>query len=179
MAETPAVRIWTSRGVFTALCFFLIMGSLLPLNTMPRAWAPPDVLLALTFAWVVRRPDFVPVWLVGAIFLLTDMLYDRPPGLWTAVIVLATEYLRKRAVSMRNLPFPVEWMTVAMVAVAATLAYRVILAATLLPVPPLDLTAIQLLATLITYPLVAGLSHWLFNVRRVSPGEVDSLGHRL
>ena len=49
-------RTWPMRLAFVALALVVVFFHLLPLETVPRQWAPPDVLLAFTFAWVLRRP---------------------------------------------------------------------------------------------------------------------------
>ena len=46
----------------------------------------------------------------------------RPPGLWAAIVVLGVEFLRNREADSRDLPFLVEWGTVALLMLAMTLA---------------------------------------------------------
>ena len=65
--------------------------------------------------------------------LLADFLFQRPPGLWAALVVLAAEALKARAVGLRDLPFPVEWVSVGTTLVGITLAYRLVLAVLLEP----------------------------------------------
>ena len=72
-------RTWPMRAAFVALSLALIFVHLLPLETVPRKWAPPDILLAFAFAWVLRRPDYVPALLVAGVFLMADLLLQRPP----------------------------------------------------------------------------------------------------
>jgi rod shape-determining protein MreD len=179
MAETPTARRWLGRLTFLGLALLIVFAQLLPLNTIPRLWASPDLLLALTLVWVARRPDLLPVPLIALVFLVTDLLFQRPPGLWTALVLILTEIVRARAATLRNVPFPLEWMTVAAGILAVTLANRAVLAIVLTPQAPLGLTLIQTLMTVLVYPLVVGLSHVLFGVSRPAPGEVDALGHRL
>lgn len=175
----PITRIWVARILFIVLSLCIIFADLLPLNTMPRSWAPPDLMLALTFVWVVRRPSFVPITLIAAIFLLADLIYLRPPGLWAAIVVVGSELLRSRAAALRNVTLPLEWATVAGVMLGAMAVNRVVLAGTVVDQAPLVLTLIQLVLTILVYPLVVAASHYLFGVRKSAPGQVDALGHRL
>ena len=50
MAETATPHAWTMRICFCALALLIIFFHLIPLDTVPRRWAPPDLLLAFTFA---------------------------------------------------------------------------------------------------------------------------------
>ncbi|SLN75731.1 rod shape-determining protein MreD [Roseisalinus antarcticus] len=180
MAErSPATQTWIGRGMYAGLVLVLVFLHLLPLDTRPPGWVPPDLMLALTFAWAARRPDYVPVLLVAAAFLLTDLLFHRPPGLWTGLVILATEALRARSLDLRAVPFPLEWATIAFAVVAVTLGNRFVLAITMTDQAPLALTMMQMILTVLAYPVVTGLSYGLFGVRRPAPGEVDALGHRL
>ena len=72
MADSPVARIWIGRAVYLAVAMAIIFLQLLPLDTAPPEWAPPDVLLAVTLAWVARRPEFLPFFVVFLVFLLTD-----------------------------------------------------------------------------------------------------------
>ena len=51
MAEpTPAMQLWLARLSFLGLATMLVFLRLLPLDTLPRLWAAPDILLAATLA---------------------------------------------------------------------------------------------------------------------------------
>jgi rod shape-determining protein MreD len=45
--------------------------------------------------------------------------------------------------------------------------------------PTLGLTLLQLIATILAYPLVVAVTVFAFGLRRAAPGEVDDRGHRL
>ena len=179
MADAIQSRFWVGRLIFVLVMLALVFALLLPLNTQPRGWAAPDLLLCVTLAWVTRRPEFVPVLLVAAVFLATDLLFHRPPGLWTALVLILTQMLRARATGLRNVPFWLEWATVAMGIVAVTLANRMVLAAVMTPQAPLGLTLSQMLTTILCYPVVVVVAYALFGLSRPALGEVDARGRRL
>lgn len=179
MADAPATQVWIGRLVFIIFAMILIFGQLLPLDTRPDVWAAPNWLLAITLAWVARRPDYVPVFVVAVIFLLADLLFQRPPGLWTALVVILTEMLRARTTRMRDLPLLLEWGTVAVGIVAITLINRAVLMVVMSPQQPLALTLIEMVMTIVFFPLVIVIAQFVFGVARPALGQVDSRGHRL
>lgn len=178
MAENAVLHMWVMRLTYLGLGLFVMFFSLLPLQTLPQGWAGPDVIVALTFAWVLRRPEYVPPLLVAAVILLGDLMFHRPPGLWAALVVIAAETLRARHIGLRDLTFAVEWVSVATTLVVMTLAYRTVLAVLLVDQAPLGLSLIQLLMTLLAYPVVVVVSQTLFGVRKLAPGDIDALGGR-
>jgi rod shape-determining protein MreD len=179
MAEAVDKHIWAGRAAYLALVAALIFVGVLPLDTLPPSWAGPDLVMAVTLVWVTRRPDYVPVWLIAATFLLCDLIFQRPPGLWAALVIVMTEMLRGRATQLRGMPFLFEWLTVGVGLIVATLVYRMALGLVLVPRPPGLLHLSQLAATILAYPLVAALAHWLFGVSRPALGEIDRRGKRL
>ena len=80
-------RVWSFRFLYVASCAAIMFFHLLPLQTSPGRWGAPDFLSALTYAWVLRRPEYVPALLIAAMMLLADMLFMRPPGLQAALVV--------------------------------------------------------------------------------------------
>jgi len=172
MAETGSVHLWLMRALFVALAGALVFARLLPLDTLPPGWAGPDLFIALAFAWAVRRPDYVPPLLVAALALTMDLLLQRPPGLWAAMTLLGCETLRRRAPALRDLTFLAEWAAVAGTLVVMTLSYRLVLTVLMVDQAPLGLSLMQLLSTLVAYPLVAALSHLVFGVRKRVPGDL-------
>lgn len=179
MAETPTVQIWTGRLIFVVLAALIIFLQLLPLDTRPEIWPLPDFLLLIALGWSARRPDFAPVTFIAAIFLLADLLFQRPPGLWAGLVVILTEVFRRRARQLRNTPILLEWGSVAVGIVAINLAYRFALALTATPQAPLTLTILQIAMTILCYPVILGIAHLVFGVSRPAPGQTDSFGHRL
>jgi rod shape-determining protein MreD len=179
MAETLPPRLWLRHAVFLLLAFALVFLKLLPLNTTPRILPFPDLLLLITCLWAVRRPDYLSVISVAAVFLLADFLFQRPPGLMAALAVVATEGLRARAPGLRAATFGMEWLTVALAILAVTLAGRFALAIVMMPQAPLGLTLLQMIVTILTYPLAVALAWGLFGITRPALGEVNALGQRL
>ena len=179
MAKAADRKTWVNRGVFIILAFVFIVVDLVPRDMRPPVWAAPDFLLAATLAWVARKPTYLPVLVVAAFFLMTDFLFMRPPGLWAALVVILTEVIRGQNRDFRNMPFLVEWGTIATGIVAITLVNRLVLAIVMLPQAPLGLTLLEMLATIAVYPAVLIIAHFVFGVTRTAPGETGNRGHLL
>ncbi|WP_170573943.1 rod shape-determining protein MreD [Ruegeria atlantica] len=169
-------QLWSKRGLYLFLAILILFLHLLPLDTKPDRWPFPELLIALTFAWVLRRPEFVPTLLVAIVMLVADLLLQRPPGLLAALVVLATAYLRSSAFGLRDSGFIGEWSTVAVVITAVFMLNRVILAILSVQQAALGPVMIQVFLTIAIYPLIVLLSQNGFGVRRVSPANTGALG---
>lgn len=178
MVESTHAGRWTYRGVFLALVTLVIFAKLLPLNPGPGKFPGPDLLVLMACAWVVRRPDYLPVVLVVLVFLMADFLFMRPLGLWTALAIMGLEALRRRSVVLRDVGFLTEWLTVSVVITGMFLANALVLKVFLVDQPGLGLTLIRLISTLLVYPVVVVLAARAVGLRKIAPGEVDRLGHR-
>lgn len=166
------------RALFVALAAAVAFVQILPLDLGPGQLPGPDVLMLLAFSWIIMRPDYVPVFLIAAVFFLADLLFMRPPGLWTALVVLGTEFLRARSFTLRDTPFLLEWLLVAGVITAVFIANALILGLLAVTQPGFGLTLIGLVATILAYPLVVILAGRAVGLKKIVPGEVDRLGHR-
>lgn len=138
----------------------------------------PDFLIAFAFAWSVRRPEYVPSVLLCAVFLLTDFLLQRPPGLWALLALIACENLKIRGRSLRDSSFGPEWVAVAVWLVAILLLNRIVLSLVLVPRPDLKLSLIELGLTILAYPVVVLITHLFMGVRKAAPGDFDNFGGR-
>lgn len=179
MAEAVDSRPWAGRLLWLLLFVALVMITLMPFSTMPPVWAGPDLLLAITLLWVMRRPDLVPMPVIALSWFITDFLLQRPPGLMTALVLIASEALRHRNAQLRALPPILEWLTASAVVIAITLGKRIVLALLVTPLAPLGLTLMQMVMTLLAWPVVAVVARFVFGVTRLAPGEVDALGKPL
>ncbi|WP_116130804.1 rod shape-determining protein MreD [Tropicimonas sp. IMCC34043] len=179
MVDPITARTWSYRALYVLLILLISFFQLLPLGAVTGKWAGPDLSLALTFAWVLRRPAYVPVPLIAGLFLFLDLLMQRPPGLDAALVVLGSEFLRARRHMSRSLPFTVEWALVTAVLLALVGLNQLALAVVMLGPPPLGLALLRALVTAAAYPLVVALSHYVLGVRAAAPHEADALGSRL
>ncbi|MFY0680959.1 MAG: rod shape-determining protein MreD [Thalassovita sp.] len=177
MSDAAGSRLWLMWLVFLCLSLGIIFFQLLPLETTPRRFTGPDLMVLFAFAWATRRPEYVPAFLIAGIMLLGDLLFQRPPGLMAALMVVATEAVKRRSRTLRDQGFPVEWLTITGTLVLVMLGYRLILALLIVPQAPMGLTLIQLIMSVISYPLVVLATQFVFGVRKVSPGETNAMGH--
>lgn len=177
--DSGLLKLWGMRALFVLSALLILFFHLLPLDAAPSRWAGPDILVAITFAWAMRRPDYVPILLVAAVMLLADMLLQRPPGLWSVLVVCATEWLKSRERRHRETTFALEWLTVAGTLIVITLIYRTVMMVLILSPGALTLSLVQVIMTIAAYPMVVGVSYFLFGVRRAAPGDVDRLGRTI
>jgi len=176
MADSLSANRWVYGAAYFGLMSLLMLWHILPIQVGPRGYPGPDMMICITFAWVLRRPQYLPTLLIAGVFLITDMLFMRPPGLWTAMVVLGIEFLRARETTSRELPFPVEWAMVAAVLVMMTVANRLVLSAAMVQQAGFGLTVLQLIATVLAYPIIVLLSRLLFDIRKMTPGEINTMG---
>lgn len=180
MADRWLNPIWAHRLIFAGVALLLLFLRLLPIHPAQAGSLPgPDLLLCLAFAWTMRRPEYLPVWLLALVLLVEDFLLMRPPGLWTALVILAAEFIRSRIALTRELNFGVEWLLVAGLMLGTFLAYRLIFALAFLPQPELGYAAIQIIWSILCYPAVVAVSRYALDLRKPAAGEVDAYGRRL
>lgn len=179
MADRWISSLWRHRLLFLAVAFVLIFLRLLPLNEAAGRLPGPDLLLCLIFAWTVRRPDYLPVLMIAGVVLLEDLLLMRPPGLWTALVVLASEFIRSRVALTRELSFGVEWLLVAGLMLVLFVGQRLAYAVAFLPQPSLGFILVQTNWSIIAYPLIVALSRYGLDLHKPAMGELDEYGRRL
>lgn len=178
MDEISLARLWLMRLGFAALILGILFFQLLPLETTPRRFAGPDLVIGFVFAWALRRPEYAPLGLTAALLLAADLLLGRPPGLYAALTLIAFNNLRTRQSSLRGMPFTVEWFTVTVAITTVMLGHRLVLAVLLVDLPSLGLQIIQLVMTVLAYPFIAAVTRFVFGLRAPGLGEVNALGQR-
>lgn len=171
--------LWLHRLLFLAVAALLIFWKLLPMNDGAGNLPGPDILLCMIFAWTVRRPDYLPVLMIACVVLLEDMLLMRPPGLWTALVILGSEVIRSRVVLTRELSFGVEWLLVAALMLAMFVIYRLAFVLAFVPQPVLGFALVQTLWSIFAYPVVVAASRYGLDLHKPATGELDDYGRRL
>lgn len=179
MVDPITARNWGYRLLYVLLILLITLLQLLPLGVEAGDLPGPDLSLALTFVWVLRRPSYVPVLLIAPLFLFLDLLLQRPPGLSAALVVLGSEILRRQRDMSRAMPFLVEWAIVTGVILLIAGLEQITLALVMVDRPPLGLALLRSLFTAASYPLVVLVSRYIFNVRTAAPNEAVALGNRL
>lgn len=161
-----APQIWLYRGLFLILGLLAIAYPLLPLQFTPDRLATPDLLLALTLAWVVRQPQSAPFFLVAGLALLADAVLMRPMGLWALLVVLASEVVRfsYRAVQERGIVMEFALAAGLLVAMVVVQSFLLWLSFS----QSLDLPRVVqfVMLTLVCYPVMVLFLHYILRVRK-------------
>ncbi|MFT5639805.1 MAG: rod shape-determining protein MreD [Paracoccaceae bacterium] len=179
MGETVLTRRLFGRLSYACCAFLILFVGLVPFSFIPKNLPGPDLLLCLTFAFVLRRPDYIPVWLLAGAIFLSDVLLLRPPGLWTAIMIFAVEFTRLQEYRFRDLIFPFEWAFVGAIMFLCLISYHLVLSIMIIPQVGFSTTMLHFLTTLVAYPLVVGFCALLLRLRKVTPHEAIRYGHRL
>ncbi len=178
MANTYLARLWLGRLTFLAVAWLVLALALVPHDFTPRLIPAPDLLLGLAFAFMLRRPDFLPVWLVALVFFVSDLLLMRPPGLWSAIIILAMEFTRNQEHRLRELAFPFELAFVGAVMFLAMIANRLILSLLIVPQGGFGTLMLLFLTSLLAYPLVVLFCSMVLRLHGMTLHEVITSGGR-
>lgn len=186
---------WMSVA-YAVIALFLICIALLPLSSPAHSGPPddrvpglgaaliegslsPDILAMLTFAWLLRRPDQLPFWLIVAVFLLRDLLTGAPPGVDSLAMLLASEWLRQRHEHLREVGFLLEWWNIAMFTALMMAASQLITALLFWPLAPIGMQLSVLVSSILAYPLTVVALRLTLGLRKTAPGSLDDRGHRI
>ncbi len=163
--------------LFVLIVFVLIFVKILPLNTVPKEWTAPDVLLCVTLVWCLRRPLGTSIILLGVLFLLQDIIFQRPIGLFAVVATLMCEWSKRQALRAEEFPFFIEWMTAAVAVIAIFILVQVIASLSLIATPSMRIFAKESFFTILAYPFVALLCRYGLGLRTHQVAEFEaSLG---
>ncbi len=159
--SSPLASRLGGSALFTVSLLVILALESAPIRLLPLPGGAPDTGFALALAWMMRRPDQLPPWLLGALFLLADLVHGVPPGAGAALALAACEFLRPRAKALAALPFWGRWLTVTALALARYPAEALVLGVLLVPHPPLGTYLVSGLFTTAFWPSVAGFVHLL------------------
>ena len=176
MGDPGVFRLWGNRALYLGVVLLIVLVLMLPLGLTAGRLPGPDLILALTIAWALRRSDHLPILSLALAMLMVDLLLMRPPGLMAALTVIAVEVIRSREYQWRDLPPIIDWLIGAALITGVLVANALILAIFLVPQATLGQLLIRLILTVAAYPLVAATVRYVFRVRR---GPVENeLGGR-
>lgn len=179
MVDPVTTRRITYWCLFLLIWAFVMFVRLLPIDIQAGGWPGPNWLILFAYAWVLRRPNFVPVLLAAILFFLDDMIFMQIPGLLAGLSLIGLEFLRSRARFSRELPFLFEWTMVAGTILCIMVANRLISALFVVTQPGFGLESFYFVVTAATYPVVVLISSQILGVRQAAPGEVDQMGQRV
>ena len=163
--------------LFILIIFLLMFIKILPLDTIPKEWIGPDVLFCVILTWCLRRPLSAPIVLIGLLFLLQDILFQRPPGLYAACATLVCEWCKRQVLRAEDFPFVAEWLTASIAIVAVFVLSQGIASLSLIATPPTVMFVKELMPTILTYPVVVVLLRYGFGLRTQQMSGFDaSLG---
>jgi rod shape-determining protein MreD len=163
--------LWFQRLLYALLSMLLILFPLLPLGMESSHPVLPDMFFALTAAWVVRRPESAPFWLIAIMAMVADFMLSRPPGLWALLMLFGTEFLRGQRDVMRDRVYFNEWVTDAIVFALMILLNNLILIMSLVPTPRTGESWALLFATTLSFPIAVVVLHYVFFIRWPRPAE--------
>jgi len=178
MAEKTGLHLWSMRLLYVVLCGLVVMFHLLPLGQIDAITFSPDIILCITLAWVVRRPDYAPIFLIAGVALLAELLLMRAPGLWAALTVLLADSITKQRNKMRSTGFGVEWFRVTVGIAAIFILERIANGVLFLETPPLGASIAQFLATVVAYPIIVGITSGIIRIRKPELIETTTGGRR-
>ena len=158
MVMDPSLRILRLRLIYLLIMMLLVLLQTIPIHTSTDKLTMPDIPLIITFVWVMRRPDVMAPILITIAFLFADMILQRPPGLWTLIVLCASMFLRSRTVYFKEVIFFYEWLMIAIVVIFCFTAHQFLLLLTFLPTHDLALLVKQALFTIMLYPIFIWLS---------------------
>lgn len=161
-----SLKIWAFRAVYLILGLLSIAYPLLPLQFTPVRIPTPDLLFALTLAWVVRQPASAPFLLVAALAILADAALMRPIGLWALLLLVASETVRLSYRTIQERGLWLEFSLVAGLLVIMVVLQNIMLWISFSQTLEVERLLQFVMLTLLIYPVMVLFLHYIIRVRK-------------
>ena len=149
---------WIQRFIYLVFSFLLVVWLIVPQNPLKQTIPTPDFLFCLSLAIILRRPNLLPVALIVLVFLSTDILFNRPIGLWTAIVLITAEFARTQFWRYNDANFITTWLFVSCLIFLSTFFHMLVLNLFVVPHSGLWHYLIWALLTILIYPIMFCLS---------------------
>lgn len=147
-------------ALLTALGLAVILLETLPLGLSAQSHPSPDLLLCVVAYWSIRRPDSAPAVLIFVLALVRDLLTDIPVGAGVLSLLIISEALKMRRRRFARANFAVEWIAVALAAIASAALHWLLVVIMFAQPPYLSDLLNQSIYTMMCYPLLALFLRW-------------------
>ena len=175
MAKSNLWQITLNRLLYFMIALVGIFILLIPISIFPYNLIWPEIIFIGTLVLIIRNPDYVPFWLIGIVFLLSDFLLTQPLGLNTFIILLITEFLRLNRLNFIEMLFLNEWLNIALLLLAAGFMRELLLIATFSEHMPTITIISKMGLSIFIYPILVGLVNIIFRVRKAHKNTSYSL----
>ena len=159
---------------FSLISFVLIFFRLLPLDNISTDWAAPDLLLCVILVWCLRCPESAPIILLGFLFFLQDVLFQRPLGLFAASAIVLSEWCKRQSLQAEEFPFSLEWLTATIAIISIFFLTRAVAMLSLISTPPLHLGLKEVFVTIMSYPFVVMLLRFGIGLKNSRPRGIST-----
>ena len=149
---------WVQRFFYFIFSLLLIVWLIVPQNPLKQTIPTPDFLFCLTLAIIFRRPNVLPIVLIGLVFLVTDILFNRPIGLWTAIVLITTEFARTQFWRYNDANFITTWLFVSLLIMISTFTHMIVLNIFLISQAEFWHYLIWAMLTILIYPIMFCIS---------------------
>ncbi|MCY4542013.1 MAG: hypothetical protein OXB95_06405 [Rhodobacteraceae bacterium] len=156
---------------FSAVAVLSILATVVdiqPATPLSGSFNFPNLVYCLICAWIIRSPRNAPALVVAALFLLLEVIYGLPPGLWTALMLVATELLRSVSPRLGSYSFVAEWAFVCLLFSLALLLYQLALLLTFAQAMTTVAMTKYIVSTALCYPLAAAIASLVVRRGRAS-----------
>lgn len=147
-------------ALLAVLGLLAIFLETLPVGVSAQSQPSPDLLLCVVAYWAIRRPASAPALLIFALALMRDLLTDVPVGAGVLSLLIVSEVLKLRRRRFARTNFAVEWIAVALAAVASAALHWMLVVLTFAQPPYLSDLLNQSIYTMMAYPLLALFFRW-------------------
>jgi len=137
----------------TLLGLFGVVLLAAPIRLFEGVAPTPIIPLVIVFFWSVYGPDYLPPFSVFIIGLLQDLLTGGPLGLWPAVYLVTQYIVMSQRAYFLGREQKVVWIGFALAAAGAGIILWLVMSLMSGVLLPLRYLALQLLATVMIYPL--------------------------
>ena len=166
MKQATPLQILGNRVLFLSLSVLGVLCLLVPVSLLPMGIIWPEFTFMAAMALVIRNPKYVPFWLIGFVFLISDFLLAQPLGLGAFIAVLACEYLRRNRSAFLEMLFFGEWVGIGIILLLTGILRRLLLAVTLAETVPWWAFGVQLGLSILGYPIIVAAISVTFRVSK-------------
>lgn len=179
MNDISVLHLAMLRIMFLFFGLMFVIGGLIPFDLTAGRVPGPNLLFCVTFVLVIRRPEVVPVWSIFAVYFLQELFSSSAFGLWTLLVVLATELVRTNLQAFREYNFMLQCLWFGSVLLGMLAVQKAVLTLSVVTGPTVNDQMIIFALTLLCYPVTALIMEFIFGIDTPAPGELDARGQRL